>query len=68
MAFARQQMGQLVNPWLRYFLSTNPVDYLSQVTVTVLALNGDLDLRVVAQPNLEAIAQAVGSNGWHLLC
>ncbi|MEM8583507.1 MAG: alpha/beta hydrolase [Bacteroidota bacterium] len=62
-AFARQQMGPLVNPWLRFFISTDPSDYLSQVTVPVLALNGELDLQVVAQPNLSAIAQTVGGNG-----
>ncbi|MEO0790296.1 MAG: alpha/beta hydrolase, partial [Bacteroidota bacterium] len=62
-AFARQQMGPMVNPWLRFFISTNPDDYLSQVTIPVLALNGELDLQVVAQPNLEAIARSVGSNG-----
>ncbi|MEL7377763.1 MAG: alpha/beta hydrolase, partial [Bacteroidota bacterium] len=62
-AFARQQMGPMVNPWLRFFISTDPDDYLSQVTIPVLALNGELDLQVVAQPNLEAIARSVGSNG-----
>lgn len=62
-AFARQQMGNLSNPWLRYFLSTDPAEFLQKVTIPVLALNGELDQQVVAEDNLTAIAMAVGSNG-----
>ena len=61
--FARQQMGDLSNPWLRFFLSSNPSEYLSKVTVPVLALNGELDPQIVAQDNLRVIASSVGSNG-----
>lgn len=62
-AFARQQVGILSNRWMRYFISFDPKPYLEQVTVPVIALNGDLDLQVPARMNLDAIAAAIGSNG-----
>jgi len=62
-AFARQQVGTLSNIWFRYFLSFDPEPYLQQLTVPVLALNGDLDTQVPSQINLDTIAKHVGSNG-----
>jgi hypothetical protein len=62
-AFARQQVGSLVNRWFRYFISFDPTTYLEQVKVPVIALNGELDMQVPATANLDAISRAIGSNG-----
>jgi pimeloyl-ACP methyl ester carboxylesterase len=62
-AFARSQIGGLSSKWFRYFLSFDPAVYLEQVTVPVLALNGEFDLQVPMQENLDGIARSIGSNG-----
>lgn len=46
---------QLQQPWFNYFIKINPADYLSKVKCAVLALNGEKDIQVAAEPNLEAI-------------
>ncbi|CAN5329256.1 alpha/beta fold hydrolase [soil metagenome] len=51
--------GQLLMPWMRYFLSFDPRLALSQVHVPVLALNGMLDSQVLYQENLGAIGSAL---------
>lgn len=48
-----------VSPWFRYFLTSNPRPYLLEVKCPVLALNGEKDLQVTAEENLEAIEQAM---------
>jgi len=45
--------------WFRYFLSINPANYLEKLSCKVLALNGEKDLQVVSQPNLEGIRAAL---------
>lgn len=62
-AFASQQVGTLSNRWFRYFVSFDPKPYLEQVKIPVIALNGELDLQVPAEMNLDAISRAIGSNG-----
>ena len=49
--------------WLRFFLKSNPPEYLSKVTCPVLALNGDKDLQVIADENLGAIEETLKSAG-----
>lgn len=54
----RQLLTQLRNPWMQYFLATNPATYLSQVQSPVLAINGDKDLQVHVN-NLKGIEAAL---------
>ena len=53
---ARPAMAQLVSPWMRAFLLTDPAPYLAKVKCPVLAINGTHDLQVAADENLPAIA------------
>jgi len=52
----------LTTPWMRYFLSYDPVPALRQLRVPVLALNGSLDLQVPAKSNLAAMRLALSEN------
>lgn len=53
----------LLNVWMRYFLKYDPSEYLSKVTVPVLAMNGKKDRQVLAKPNTKAIKKALKSGG-----
>ena len=57
------QMAQLATPWVRTFLRLDPADYLSQVKVPVLALNGSKDLQVPSGANLAAVRSALDKAG-----
>lgn len=46
---------QMTLPWMKTFITLDPMDYLSQVKCRMLALNGEKDVQVLAKPNLEAI-------------
>ena len=60
---AKEPMVQsLTRPWMRFFLRHDPAEFLSQISIPTLALNGDKDLQVPAQENLAAIASAMKSN------
>ncbi len=50
---------QLSSPWFNYFLKFDPAGYLTKVTCPVLALNGEKDIQVSAQANLDAIKTAL---------
>lgn len=58
-----QQVGQLMSPWYRYFVTYDPRPALRAVKVPVLAVNGTLDLQVPHEDNLRAIEQAVRAGG-----
>nr|WP_010133736.1 alpha/beta fold hydrolase [Microbulbifer agarilyticus] len=47
------------SPWFRYFLKFDPAPYLSELRTPVLALNGSLDMQVVAQQNLTGIRNSL---------
>jgi hypothetical protein len=53
------QIKQLTGPWFRYFINFNPDNYLSKVTVPVLAINGGLDFQVPAKDNLASIKKSL---------
>lgn len=57
------EIVQINSPWFRYFLAYDPRPTLEQVTVPVLALNGEKDLQVPWQENLEAIEAALDRGG-----
>lgn len=57
---ALRQIGvTLQSPWMRYFVRHQPEDYLKKVKCPVLAINGENDLQVAAEPNLNAIEAAL---------
>jgi pimeloyl-ACP methyl ester carboxylesterase len=49
----------LETPWMRYFVTYDPAPVLRQTQIPVLALNGSLDLQVLAPLNLGAIDSAL---------
>ncbi len=48
-------IAQNSSPWIRYFLGYDPANFLPQITIPILALNGELDIQVPAQENLEGL-------------
>jgi len=56
-------LAQLGVPWFKTFLALDPVTYLRQVKVPVLALNGSLDAHVDPAQNLPAIRAALAAAG-----
>lgn len=60
---AQVQLSEiLVNsmvPWMVAFLKSTPEQYLVQVKIPVLALNGSLDLQITPEENLKAIKNAL---------
>lgn len=51
------------NPWIRYFISFDPTDAVSTITVPVMAVVGSLDRQVPAAPNIAALAGRLTSDG-----
>lgn len=51
------------NPWFRFFLTYDPNETLKKVKCPVLALNGEKDLQVPPNENLEAIEKALKEGG-----
>jgi len=58
-----RQVEQINAPWFRFFLTYDPAPTLRKVTCPVLAVNGDKDLQVPSQANLEAIDAALRDGG-----
>jgi pimeloyl-ACP methyl ester carboxylesterase len=62
-----KRLNVTLNPasynWMRFFISTDPAKYWEKVKCPVLALNGEKDLQVAADENLEAIEKALRSGG-----
>ena len=63
MAAFTQGLISVNNPWMRYFLDTDPAQFWSSVKCPVLSLNGGKDLQVNHEMNLPAIKAAVRSGG-----
>lgn len=55
--------SQLTSPWMVCFLKLDPAVALEKVKCPVLALNGDKDLQVPADVNLDAIKNALANGG-----
>jgi fermentation-respiration switch protein FrsA (DUF1100 family) len=55
--------NQITSPWMFYFLKFDPSSALGKVICPVLALNGDKDLQVPADVNIEAIKKALAKGG-----
>ncbi|MEJ5183713.1 MAG: alpha/beta fold hydrolase [Rectinemataceae bacterium] len=61
---------QLLAPWMRVFRALDPADYLRQLAIPILALNGEKDLQVPVEENLAAIEAALEqsrSPSWKLV-
>lgn len=48
--------------WLRYFIMTEPQDYLKMIKCPVLAINGSKDSQVLADINIEGIRSGLENN------
>lgn len=57
------QIPLYLSAWFRYFIAFDPRPILKEVTIPVLALNGENDLQVSAKENLDLIAAALKSGG-----
>lgn len=49
------QVKRMVSPWYSAFIRLNPGEYIQQMRCPVLALNGEWDVQVNAQQNLDAL-------------
>ena len=54
-----QEIEMFISPWMTYFLFHDPRPALAELTIPVLAINGDLDLQVDADQNLNSIKRHV---------
>ena len=63
MAAVDAQMRFMVTRWFRAFLTYEPREFLTKLSVPVLAMNGSLDLQVSAAQNLPAITEALEAGG-----
>ena len=57
--FIKNQVAQVTNPWIIFFLKYDPAPTLEKVKCPVLALNGEKDLQVPPKENLSAIEAAL---------
>lgn len=53
----------LLSPWFRFFLRFDPKPYLENLSIPVLAMNGELDLQVPPKENLNGIREALEAAG-----
>lgn len=58
-----KQQKVVGSEWFRYFIKFNPKDFLQQLKIPVLAINGSLDLQVPPKENLQGIQQALEKSG-----
>jgi len=59
----RDQMARAAaDPWFRYFARYDPAPALAAIHVPVLALNGGLDVQVIARENLAGISAALAGH------
>lgn len=63
MKAAERKTKYLMNPWMAYFLTNDPRDYLEKVKCPVLALDGAKDLQVPAKQNIISINKALEEGG-----
>ncbi len=57
------QVGMILTPWFRYFVTHDPLPALRKVRCPVLALCGEKDLQVPPRQNLKAIGMALAEGG-----
>ena len=59
----QMQVDQISSPWMQFFLKYDPSSTLQKIDVPVLAINGENDLQVPAEVNLNAIETALKKGG-----
>ncbi len=52
---AKEVTSAITDPWFKFFITYEPSKSLGKVTCPILAINGDKDLQVPADMNLDAI-------------
>ncbi|MCX7874754.1 MAG: alpha/beta fold hydrolase [Melioribacteraceae bacterium] len=57
--FFERQIKSILSPWFRTFVKYDPRPILEQITIPVLALNGEKDLQVAPYQNLPEIEKAL---------
>ncbi len=55
--------NQFENPWLLYFIKTDPADYIEKITIPTLVLNGEKDVQVLPPLNLPAYEKVLQKAG-----
>ncbi|NMB80743.1 MAG: alpha/beta hydrolase [Ignavibacteria bacterium] len=55
----KRTASTLLSPWFRFFLKFDPKEYLENIHIPVLALNGEKDLQVPPKENLSLIEEAL---------
>ena len=58
-----ETVAGMLTPWMRFFITYDPAPVLRRTLIPVLALNGSLDLQVLADLNLPPIEQALRAAG-----
>ena len=58
-----QTVGQMVSPWMYYFLKYDPTEAIIKTNCPALLLNGSKDLQVIASQNLPAYEKIIADNG-----
>lgn len=61
-AVIKAQAETLSNPWMTYFIRTQPKQFLKNIYSPVLALNGEKDFQVLPKINLNGIEKALKKN------
>jgi len=59
----RSQQGVINRPWMRTFLSIDPAVWFEDIDQPTLVAAGNLDLQVVADQNVPAIAEGLEAGG-----
>ena len=59
--FIKKSAEQMTSPWMQYFICYDPAPALKKVKCPVLALNGEKDLQVSADVNLNRVKELVKS-------
>jgi hypothetical protein len=62
-ASLESQIQFMLSPWYRYFLTYDPRPALMKVKCPVLAINGEKDLQVPPEENLQAVEEALKAGG-----
>jgi len=61
--YVAQQVNQILNPWMKFFIKYDPAPALEKVKCPVLAVNGEKDLQVPPKENLTAVKNALEKGG-----
>lgn len=59
----KMQIEGVLSPWFQFFLTYEPTSDLAKVKVPLLAMTGEKDTQVDAEPNLAAISAALAKAG-----